>query len=472
MRRKILKLLGAAMCVSLATPDLAVFADEASISTVYHDSDGVYYIDLAEDVKVVVDVTPETLVEGFDYTARSCLFSMRAGNLLSNCGETVFSPDTENVTVEIDFDSTAFSNDDELYVYTDLIRNNVVVAEDHNTSDSSKALTINAPKFSGTLTDQSGNKEVTLGGKITLKERTDYFNLVPGKTYTIKYLLKDPYGSPVYSEGAEIMAEATFTPSERSGSVEANIEFDGSDMEETDAVVTGTILLDGREVGRVENLGDSEQTVKLLPRNVTLSGKAYFSNGSKNAPVGNTVTVNEEFCYTGLSEGSKYTAEVYLVDKSNSNLIEKQSVDFAPYSQNGCEVVSMSVSTSGLGGHKGYAVIDLYDANGKKLATLDNSDDKEQIVNFTQLQLYRFVKTTSGSTSTKETKTATESAKKTTADSKTSSGAKTETTTEKADKSWSNVPTTSAGKNAVRAGALLVTAVIMLGLMIGKREKR
>ena len=95
----------------------------------------------------------------------------------------------------------------------------------------------------------------------------EYTGLIPGETYTVSGVLMDKAtGNTLLVDGAEVTAEAEFTPESADGTVELTYTLDASALAGTTIVVFETLYSDGVEIAAHADINDEAQTITIEPR--------------------------------------------------------------------------------------------------------------------------------------------------------------------------------------------------------------
>lgn len=180
--------------------------------------------------------------------------------------ELTFIPEESDGKVEVSFvfDGTAYAGQT-LVVFEDLFMDGKSVGEHKDLDDADQ--TIYLPGLHTTATDQDdGDKQATADNKVTIVDKVDYTNLIPGQTYKVEGTLMDKAtGTAILVEGKEVKTQAEFKATERSGSVLVAFTFDASKLGGKDVVVFEKLYgADGKELANHEDINDEGQTVKLV----------------------------------------------------------------------------------------------------------------------------------------------------------------------------------------------------------------
>ena len=130
--------------------------------------------------------------------------------------------------------------------------------------------TVHFPSVRTTATDiKDGDHEISPKGTVTISDKVEYTNLIPGIRYRVSgVLMNKSTGEPAKAGGSEITGETVFTAKRKNGTVVVPFTFDSSKLKEGEYVVFETLYEisagTGGEtiVGSHRVLGDAAQTVK------------------------------------------------------------------------------------------------------------------------------------------------------------------------------------------------------------------
>lgn len=193
--------------------------------------------------------------------------------------ELTFIPEESDGKVEVSFvfDGSAYAGQT-LVVFEDLFMDGKSVGEHKDLDDADQ--TIYLPGLYTTATDQDdGDKQATADNKVTIVDKVDYTNLIPGQTYKVEGTLMDKAtGTAILVDGKEVKTQAEFKATERSGSVLVAFTFDASKLGGKDVVVFEKLYgADGKELANHEDINDEGQTVKLVK--VPVKGRGKVQTG-------------------------------------------------------------------------------------------------------------------------------------------------------------------------------------------------
>ena len=154
---------------------------------------------------------------------------------------------------------------------------------------------------------------------VTIIDTVSYQGLFVGEEYTVKGILMDKLtGQPILDkDGNEIVAESTFVPEEREGTVDVEFKFDGSELEGSVAVVFETLYdAEGTIQAEHKDIDDENQTI-YFPEIAT---SLVDENGYKVVFAG-PVKLVDTVTYVGLEIGKEYTIVGTLMDKETGKAV-------------------------------------------------------------------------------------------------------------------------------------------------------
>ncbi len=154
---------------------------------------------------------------------------------------------------------------------------------------------------------------------VTIIDTVSYQGLFVGEEYTVKGILMDKLtGEPILDKDEnEIIAESTFVPEEREGTVDVEFKFDGSELEGSVAVVFETLYdAEGTVQAEHKDIDDENQTI-YFPEIAT---SLVDENGYKVVFAG-PVKLVDKVTYVGLEIGKEYTIVGTLMDKETGKAV-------------------------------------------------------------------------------------------------------------------------------------------------------
>lgn len=203
--------------------------------------------------------------------------------------ETAFTPEEADGEVEVTFDFDASrwleTSGCEATVFEMLVRDGQLAAVHADIDDEGQTVAIVPPGIGTELTDTTdGDHAVQPSTTAKLVDTVSYENLIPGKSYKLSGKLMDKQtGKAVLVDGAEVTAEAEFTPEEASGTAEVTFEFDSTGLTGKSIVCFERLDKEGLEVAVHADIDDEAQTVTVdvpgAPVDETV-GEAYDDTGA------------------------------------------------------------------------------------------------------------------------------------------------------------------------------------------------
>ena len=269
----------------------------------------------------IVDVVEYTgLIPGKTYTISGVLMdkAMNQPLLVDDSevtAEVEFTPEEPSGTVELTYtlDASALAGTT-IVVFEILYSGGVEIAAHADINDEAQTVEITEPEKPtlGTTATVDDQHTADPTGKIIIVDVVEYTGLTPGETYTISGILMDKgTGNPLLVDGAEITAEAEFTPESADGTVELTYTLDASLFAGTSIVVFETLYSDGVEIAAHADINDEAQTITIEPR-----GGLLIQKTSEDG-------VLEGFTF--LVEGENYS-QTFVTDGAGTIYIE----DLAP----------------------------------------------------------------------------------------------------------------------------------------------
>lgn len=183
--------------------------------------------------------------------------------------ETAFTPEEADGEVEVTFDFDASrwleTSGCEATVFEMLVRDGQLAAVHADIDDEGQTVAIVPPGIGTELTDTTdGDHAVQPSTTAKLVDTVSYENLIPGKSYKLSGKLMDKQtGEAVLVDGAEVTAEAEFTPEEASGTAEVTFEFDSTGLTGKSIVCFERLDKEGLEVAVHADIDDEAQTVTV-----------------------------------------------------------------------------------------------------------------------------------------------------------------------------------------------------------------
>ncbi len=228
-----------------------------------------------EAVSLTDTVSYSNLVPGYEYTLKGVLMDRETGEpMKDDDGESVrseqtFTAEKAKGELEMVFSlSGASLAGKTAVVFESLEYEGKPVAEHEDIEDTKQSIYF--PAIKTTASDKAdGDKEIVIGDTVTITDRIEYQNLIPGMEYRIKGTVMDRTSAePLTAKDGPVIAEHVFTAKESSGNVDVSFTFPGSGMEERELVVFEKLYINesGEEAAVHEDLADEGQTVRLVSK--------------------------------------------------------------------------------------------------------------------------------------------------------------------------------------------------------------
>ncbi|MFR8126776.1 MAG: VaFE repeat-containing surface-anchored protein [Acutalibacter sp.] len=284
--------------------------------------DGQHTAEPTGEITIVDVVAYSGLTPGETYKMSGVLMDKATGEPLlvgeeqaQVTAEVEFTPESADGTVELTYtlDASTLAGTT-IVVFETLYSDGVQIAAHADINDEKQTVEITEPEKPtlGTTATVDGQHTADPSGEITIVDVVEYTGLIPGETYTVSGVLMDKAtGNTLLVDGAEVTAEAEFTPESADGTVELTYTLDASLFAGTSIVVFETLYQDGVEIAAHADINDEAQTVTINPK-----GGLLIQKTSEDG-------VLEGFTF--LVEGEGYS-ETFTTDGAGKIYIE----DLAP----------------------------------------------------------------------------------------------------------------------------------------------
>lgn len=224
---------------------------------------------VGKKVTTVDHVIYKNLTPGETYTVKGKIMVPETGKALQDNGKDVtaektFTPKEADGTVDLTFtyDSTALKGKT-VVVFEDVYSNGIPVIINEDLKDTNE--TIYYPEIH-TSASVGGQKNDVKAGQIEITDTVTYKNLIPGKTYDLKGVLKrKDNGQSVRNGFKEVTGEAKFTPTKADGTVEVKFNFDATSLSGQTVVVFEDLYHNDKPVTDHHDLNDQAQSVSFAP---------------------------------------------------------------------------------------------------------------------------------------------------------------------------------------------------------------
>ena len=369
------------------------------IGTSLKDAETKEHVTIVRETITLVDtVSFNGLHVGETYVMTGTLYDKETGEIVKDengkeiTSSVTFVPESVEGTVEVEFTINTEVARKKTFVAAEKVRHEesekwVGIHFDLEDEDQ----TVQVPDIHTTLTDNSTNDHVVAYPEVELTDVITYENLVPGLEYTISgYLMDKNTNEPLKNDNGEIItASATFTPSEKNGTVSVTFRFDRKLADNTVLVAFESLYYGEVLVVEHNDIDDVDQTVYLPRIRTTLLGQ---DTKAHVAPKSEQITLVDTVAYENLLPGKKYTLTGTLVNKKTEDFLKNTdgnvisaTVEFTPETSSGKVDVTFTFDSSLLQNTTLVAFEELkYD--GITVATHNDINDVDQSVNIPDIR--------------------------------------------------------------------------------------
>ena len=267
-------------------------------------------------------------------------------------------------------------------------RDNYTVNLGTVTNDLEKQIEIGTTAKDG----QTGTNEGIPAKQVTIIDTVSYYNLIPGKEYTVKGTLMDQETKKeLQVDGKAVKAEKTFTAEKADGSVDITFTFDGSALAGKKVVVFEKLFFEGREVAAHEDIEDKGQTVTYQSIKIGTTAKDKDTESSQGIPV-KDVTIMDTVSYSNLIPGKEYAIKGTLMDKETKKELQingktvTAEKTFTAEKADGSVELEFTFDGSALGG-KEIVVFEKLLFEGREVAAHEDIEDKGQTVTYQSIKI-------------------------------------------------------------------------------------
>ncbi len=363
--------------------------------------DGEHTAEPTGEVTIVDTVTYQNLKVGQTYKLSGVLMDKSTGEpLLVGEGEEQsqvtaeleFTPTSSEGTVELTYtlDASALAGK-VVVVFEDLYQGENVIASHADLEDEGQTVTFGQPSI-GTTATIDGEKTAQPADQITITDTVEYSGLTIGQEYTLKGVLMDKEtGEPLLvgegEEQSQVTSEATFTPSESSGTIDVLFTFDATGLEGKDLVVFEKLFQGETEIASHEDIEDEGQTVSFIE--TPEIGTTATVDGQHTADPTGEITIVDVVEYTGLNPGQTYTVSGILMDKGTGEVLlvdgaeVTAEVEFIPEEASGTVDLTYTLDAGTLAGTTIVVFETLY-SDGIEVAAHADINDEAQTVEITE----------------------------------------------------------------------------------------
>ncbi len=317
------------------------------------------------DVELIDVVTYENLVPGLEYTVTGKLMDKKTGESLKDkdgkeiTSSVTFTPESRNGKVEVEFKLTREVADDTVLVaFESLYYQDILIVSHEDIADVDQ--TVYFPNIKTTLVGKGTGAHVApQDSEITLVDTVTYYNLLPGKTYTLTgILMNKETGEPLLGKDSIVISSTVeFTPEKPQGHVEVVFTFDSSLLNGSTIVAFEDLDYNKIKVATHADITDKDQTVKVPDIKTTLFDKDLADDLDMREMTRNQeqVTLFDTVTYTNLVPNLEYTIEGTLMVKETGEALLDQdgnpvtaSATFKPAKSEGSVDVTFTVNTTAL----------------------------------------------------------------------------------------------------------------------------
>ena len=343
-----------------------------------------------KSVTLVDTVSYEGLRPGLEYKVTGTLMDKATGNAVQNVtAETTFTPAKSKGTVDVTFTFNGKSLEGStVVVYETLTYKGIELADHKNLQDDGQ--TIYFPDIWTTAKDTEFDDHISMADEdVTIVDKVSYEGLRPGVEYkVVGRLMNKATGEPVTVNGADVRAEAKFTPKDSKGSVNVTFNFTGVSLKGITTVVFETLYYKDVELAVHNDLKDEDQTV-YIPEIKTSAKDSETRVGVGRAD--DQITLIDTVSYTDLLPGREYTIIGQLMSKEtgkaymNGDKAVTASAVFTPEKSSGKVDVTFVFEGKNLKG-KSLVVYETLQYKEKDVAVHHDMDADGQTVYFPEIK--------------------------------------------------------------------------------------
>lgn len=236
---------------------------------------------VGKKITTVDHVMYKNLTPGETYTVSGKIMNPETGKPIQENGKDItasktFTPKTADGTVDITFtyDSSVLKGKT-IVIFEDVYSNGIPVIINEDLKDTNEY--IYYPEIH-TSASAGGQKNDIKAGQIEITDTVTYKNLIPGKTYDLKGVLKrKDNGQSVRNGLKEVTGETKFTPKTADGTVEVKFNFDATSLGGQTVVVFEDLYHNDKPVTDHHDINDTAQSVSFAqgsPKTGVTGGKA------------------------------------------------------------------------------------------------------------------------------------------------------------------------------------------------------
>lgn len=299
-----------------------------TIGTTARDAKSMTQYACAETDATIVDtVTMSGLVNNVEYTLVGTLMDKETGEAVKDkegnavTSSLTFTPTTDMMyrDMEFDFDASGLAGHD-VVVFEELYQGGELVASHKDLGDEGQ--TIHFPGIGTEASDKDTGIDVSHADEeVTLVDTVSYYNLQPGKKYTVTGTLMDKEtGEAVQDKnGNKITSQTSFTPEESDGIVELEFSFDGSLFAGKTVVAFEELSRNDKVYAVHADINDEAQTVHFPKIGTMVTDSDTQENASY---AGAEISLVDTVAYENLTPGYSYTVRGIIYDKETGEPLE------------------------------------------------------------------------------------------------------------------------------------------------------
>lgn len=219
-------------------------------------------------------VSYRNLLVGHEYTIKGVMMDKNTGEPFLVNGETVerevtFTAETSDGEVEVTFtfDASGIKENTALVVFENLYEGETELAVHADIEDENQTVTVYKPDIGTKIAFNFEKMDET--GMFVLDDVIEYHNLIVGKEYVVKGILKNINGGDNFIVlGKEVTVETVFIPDTPDGKTIVQFMFDDSAIPEDEIIAVVAfekVYFDGVEIAAHEDLYDKDQSIDLRP---------------------------------------------------------------------------------------------------------------------------------------------------------------------------------------------------------------
>jgi LPXTG-motif cell wall-anchored protein len=276
-----------------------------------------------------------------------------------------------------------------LVVYEYVYHNGHLVAQHTDIDDPEQTITF--PKIRTLAHGEGGDedKEFLADGTVQIIDTVKYWNLVPGREYTLDATLMDKTTRQPMKDiyGYAITSVVAFIPDDVNGSQDVVFEFDASEMEGKTGVAYETLSTEFSIVATHKDLDDEDQTITFPKIRTTL----LADDGTHVALAQEDLHLTDTVKFWNLLVGHTYTLTGTLMNKETGEPILKDdgtpvqtTSSFIAMAKDGSWDIEFTFDASELAGVSVVAFEQLSNDFGV-IAIHEDLDDQDQTVDIPEI---------------------------------------------------------------------------------------